>query len=773
MATVFSVFSFATGVQAASFSTDYPNTYTNTGNQCEDIVQVALTQVGYVETGSNITKYNDWMSSAAGYNYQGVSWCAIFVCWCANEAKVPTSIISRNAGCTALYKSFDESQIHHESDGYVPRRGDICFLAGYNSTSPDALAHVGIVHSAEGSNIKIIEGNCGGKVQMLTRPQYGATYSGQYVVAYATPKYTASSLVTGISLSTEELSMKVGDSAVISANVTPSNAENKTLTFTSSDSTVAKVDSNGKVTALKAGTAKITVKSSNGITAVCNVTVGEVKKLSSIKVVTLPTKTNYYLWEAFSSDGLKVVATYTDSTTFDVTSQCTVSGASTSSVGEKTATVRYTEDGVTKTASFNIVVKGKLKTLTVSSMPNKTEYYVGESLDTSGIQVIAGYSDGSVKTVTGACSFTGFSSSSEGTKSVKVSYGEEGITVSAQFSVKISRKTPLLKSISIDKNPNVTEYLQGDAFKSTGIKVTATYSDSSTKDVTKLCTFSGGNCDSVGTKQVTVTYEENSAAAKASFNIIVFAKLKSLSVSAEPEKISYKLNEKFDKSGIKLTASYSDGSTKDVTSLCTFSSLDSSTSGLKEIEASYTERGIRATAKTTVVVLSEDVKLERIGVSVQPTKTEYEVGESFDAAGLKITAVYSDSTRKTITSYCTLSGFDSSKPNEKNVITVTYKDGSNTFTATFTVRINGAEKQKTVTGLEVKSRSLIVRRGASVYNNRLKVVAYFDDSTSQEVTAFVNVNFNSSRIGIKKATVSFTDDTGKTASNSFYVIVIF
>lgn len=281
--TAFSIFSSTISVFAANYSTAYPNTYSNTGNQRDDIVAVAATQIGYVETSSNITKYNEWMSNAVGYDYQGVSWCAIFVCWCANEANVSTSIISRNAGCTALYKSFNSSQIHHQSDGYVPKKGDICFLASSNSTSPDALAHVGIVHSTEGSNIKIIEGNCGGKVQMLTRPQYGATYSGQYVVAYATPKYTTNSKITGISLANNSISMNVGDTVTINASVTPSNVADKTLTFTSSDSSIAKVDSNGKVTALKAGTAKITVSSSDGVKAECSITVSEKSKTNDSK----------------------------------------------------------------------------------------------------------------------------------------------------------------------------------------------------------------------------------------------------------------------------------------------------------------------------------------------------------------------------------------------------------------------------------------------------------------------------------------------------------
>lgn len=76
---------------------------------------------------------------------------------------------------------------------------------------------------------------------------------------------------TSVSLSTRSLILGAGESATLSATVQPSNAI-KTLTWSSSNTSVATV-SNGKVTAKKSGTAYITVKTSNGKTAQCKVTV--------------------------------------------------------------------------------------------------------------------------------------------------------------------------------------------------------------------------------------------------------------------------------------------------------------------------------------------------------------------------------------------------------------------------------------------------------------------------------------------------------------------
>ena len=80
--------------------------------------------------------------------------------------------------------------------------------------------------------------------------------------------------ITGISLNKSTTSLTEGESETLTATITPSNATgDKTVKWSSSNEAVAAVDSNGKVTAKKAGTAVITATSSNGKTASCTVTV--------------------------------------------------------------------------------------------------------------------------------------------------------------------------------------------------------------------------------------------------------------------------------------------------------------------------------------------------------------------------------------------------------------------------------------------------------------------------------------------------------------------
>lgn len=76
---------------------------------------------------------------------------------------------------------------------------------------------------------------------------------------------------TSVSLSKSSVSLYVGETVTLSATVSPSNATDKSLTWSSSSS-VATV-SGGKITAKSAGTTTVTVRTSNGKTATCKVTV--------------------------------------------------------------------------------------------------------------------------------------------------------------------------------------------------------------------------------------------------------------------------------------------------------------------------------------------------------------------------------------------------------------------------------------------------------------------------------------------------------------------
>ena len=110
---------------------------------------------------------------------------------------------------------------------------------------------------------------------------------------------TVTSKITDVSLNKTTLEIEKSESETLVATIDPENTtDDKTLTWTTSDKEVAEVDSNGKVTGKSEGTATITVKTSNGLTASCKVTV--TKQIPSINYQAHVQDTG---WQTSKKDG--------------------------------------------------------------------------------------------------------------------------------------------------------------------------------------------------------------------------------------------------------------------------------------------------------------------------------------------------------------------------------------------------------------------------------------------------------------------------------------
>ena len=164
--------------------------------------------------------------------------------------------------------------------------------------------------------------------------------------------------VTSVSLDKTSVELSEGDETSLTATVNPDNATNKNVTWKSSDSSVALV-SDGKVTALKAGTATITVSTEDGgKTATCEVKV--VAKTIAVTSISLD-KTSVELTEG---DETTLTATVNpdNATNKNViwkssnSSVATVSGGKVTALKAGTATITVTTEDGGKTATCDIKV---------------------------------------------------------------------------------------------------------------------------------------------------------------------------------------------------------------------------------------------------------------------------------------------------------------------------------------------------------------------------------------------------------------------------------
>ena len=347
-----------------------------------------------------------------------------------------------------------------------------------------------------------------------------------------------------------------------------------------------------------------------------------------------------------------------------------------------------------------------LKSIAITTQPSKTEYEVGDTFDPAGMVVTANYSDDSTKKLD-AKDYTYAPDGALAATDTKitVTYKDGEVTKTADVPITVKEKTPepkTLESIAITTQPSKTEYEVGDAFNAAGMVVTATYSDTTTADVTAKCTNNApAQFDTVGNQTITVTYTEGSVTKTADVTVTVKEKtpepktLESIAITTQPSKTEYELGDAFNAAGMVVTATYSDKTTADVTASCTNNApAQFGTVGSQTITVTYTEGKVTKTADVTVTVKEktpEPKMLESIAITTQPNKTEYELGDAFDAAGMVVTANYSDKSSADVTASCTNNAPAQFDTVGNQTITVTYTEGKVTKTADVTVTV----KEKT------------------------------------------------------------------------------
>ena len=111
---------------------------------------------------------------------------------------------------------------------------------------------------------------------------YADPQFGQFVVYYTEAPATVA--VTGVTLLPTTATLTVGETTTLTPTVAPATATDKSVTWLSSNTSVATVSNSGVVTAVGAGTATITVTTTDGaFTATCTVTVAEPTYTVSLK----------------------------------------------------------------------------------------------------------------------------------------------------------------------------------------------------------------------------------------------------------------------------------------------------------------------------------------------------------------------------------------------------------------------------------------------------------------------------------------------------------
>ncbi len=157
-----------------------------TGNWSQDVVAIARTQLGYVESTDNFRVLNDGIS-IRGYSRYGAwygdpygDWCAMFVSFCLRYAGVDMPLES-NVDRWIEKLSAADTALYHRQGSYIPEPGQLIF---FDWDGDGSCNHVGIVTDVSSAGngsaprISTIEGNSANQVRTKTYAMDDATILG-------------------------------------------------------------------------------------------------------------------------------------------------------------------------------------------------------------------------------------------------------------------------------------------------------------------------------------------------------------------------------------------------------------------------------------------------------------------------------------------------------------------------------------------------------------------------------------------------------------------
>lgn len=150
------------------------------------------------------------------------------------------------------------------ADNKVNSTGHALLVEGTKSKNASAAIKSNKLTSSAGKDLRL--GTYAKKCTLESNTLGKKTLSVDSTASYTT-------LASKVTLNKKSATLGVGKTLTVKATVSPSNTNNKSITWSTSNNKVATVNKNGKITAKKKGTATITATTKNGKKATCKITV--------------------------------------------------------------------------------------------------------------------------------------------------------------------------------------------------------------------------------------------------------------------------------------------------------------------------------------------------------------------------------------------------------------------------------------------------------------------------------------------------------------------
>lgn len=286
----------------------------------------------------------------------------------------------------------------------------------------------------------------------------------------------------------------------------------------------------------------------------------EVVPIKAILITKNPDRIIYTEGEVFDPTGMEITA-YFDDNTYNLVEigACTFTSTPLQ-IYDVFVTVAYKN----LSTHLNVTVTDKVtvKSLVATVMP-KIDYVSGQELDLTGMELTLTLSDGITKVLEADKYVT---EPANGTKlyagadtKITVTYThDDGQVYAIELPLNVTGKE--IVSLFISKMPDKLVYKEGEVFDPTGLIVRAYYNDNTTEEITNYI-YSTAPFFCKTNDTCTLSFEISVSTHKQyislTINPIVLAKIE---IGSAPNKILYRIGEKFDPTGMTVNATFADGS---------------------------------------------------------------------------------------------------------------------------------------------------------------------------------------------------------------------
>lgn len=364
-----------------------------------------------------------------------------------------------------------------------------------------------------------------------------------------------------------------------------------------------------------------------------------------------------------------------------------------------------------------------LSSISVYTKPTKTSYVVGDSFNSSGLAIKAVYSDKTSKIIKSGFKVSGFSSSYAGSKIVTVAYGGEKATFTVTVKDKYSNGTYTVKQSKINmySNHTNTSKVLTTLKQGTVLKITEIYGSWGKTNY-------GGTSGWVGMPLLSLTANR---------------KLASIRIDKKP-KCGYYIGQDFDKTGMVVTAVYSDLSTQSVTDY-TLSGYNSSKTGVSNITVKYG-------GKTTVLpvkIIAPTITLAKISLNLYNTQV-YSLTATTKPANQTVQWSSSDNSIATV-----LNGKITALKKGNTVIKASFKAYGKTYTTSCKVSVYS----RTFTSISVNKLpdKTVYCDGEKLDTKGLKINLNYNLGKPSVVASGFSVSgYNCDKVGTQTLTVTYS-----------------